>query len=155
MVIATELSSPTGPLLAADWVAACVAAASETSVTAAAVVASAAVTTVAAADSIITAAADAEAVNAADAAVAAPLAIAAGNNDDDAITTSKRVSVISSAAKISLDERQRDNQPDERHERGHWRQKQQQLQLCNNQQNRNGTKTRSSSHREVAARRLT
>ncbi len=92
--------------------------------------------------------ADAAAVNAANAA-------AAGDNDDNAITTSKQVSVISSAVKISLDERQRDNQPDERHTRYRWQQKQQQLQLCNNQQKRNGTKTCSSSHQEVVARRLT
>jgi hypothetical protein len=53
------------------------------------------------------------------------------------------------------DERQRDNQPDERHEMGHWQRKQQQLQLCNNQQKRNGAKTRSSSHQEVLAQWLT
>ena len=65
---------------------------------------------VATADSIVTAAADAAAVNTADAAVAAPLAVAAENNDDDAITMSKQASVISSAAKIFLDERRCDNQ---------------------------------------------
>ena len=101
MAIAADSSSPTGPPSAADWVAAGVAAASETSVTAVAVVASAPVATVAATDSIIIAA-DAAAINAADAVVAAPLAAVAGNNDDDAITTSKQASVISSAAKISL-----------------------------------------------------
>ena len=53
------------------------------------------------------------------------------------------------------DERQRDNQPDERHKRGRWQQKQQQLQLSNNKQKRNGTKTPSLSHQEVATRRLT
>ena len=36
-----------------------------------------------------------------------------------------------------------------------WQRKQQQLQLCNNQQKRNGAKTRSSSHQEVLAQRLT
>ena len=34
------------------------------------------------------------------------------------------------------DERRRDNQSNERHERGRWRQKQQQLQLRINQQNK-------------------
>ena len=116
--------------------------------------AAAAVASAAAANSIITAT-GAAAINAANAAVAVPLAVAAGNNDHNAITTPKRAFVISSAAKISLDERQCDNRPDERHERGRWQQKQQQLQLCNNQQKRNGTKTCSSSHQEVAARRLT
>ncbi len=77
------------------------ASASETSVTAAANFASAAVVVVAAADSIIIAA-DATAVNALDAVVAAPLAAMAGNNVDDGRTTSKRASVISSTAKISL-----------------------------------------------------
>ena len=154
MAIATELSSPSGVPSAADWVAAGVAAASETSITAPAVVPFAAVATVAAADSIITAA-DAAAVNTADAVIAVPLAAVAGNNDDNAITTLKQASVISSAAKISLDKRQRDNQPDKRHKRGRWQQKQQQLQLCNNQQKRNGTKTHLLSHREVAAHRLT
>ena len=101
MAIAADSSSPTGPPLAADWVAASVAAASETSVTSATVVASAPVATVAATDSIIIAA-DAAAINAADAVVAAPLAAVAGNNVDDGITTSKRASVISSAAKIAL-----------------------------------------------------
>ena len=52
-------------------------------------------------------------------------------------------------------ERRCDNQPDKRHERGHWQQKQQQMPLCNNQQKRNGTKMGSSSHQEVAARWLT
>jgi hypothetical protein len=56
MAIAAGSSSPTGPPLAADWVAASVAAALETSVTAAAVVASAPIATIAAADSIIIAA---------------------------------------------------------------------------------------------------
>ena len=116
--------------------------------------AAAAVASAAAANSIITAT-GAAAINAANAAVAVPLAVAAGNNDHNAITTPKRAFVISSAAKISLDERQRDNRPDERHERGHLQRKQQQLQLCNNQQKRNGTKMRSSSHQEVAAPRLT
>ena len=101
MAIAADSSSPTGPPLAADWVAASVAAASETSVTSATVVASAPVATVAATDSIIIAA-DAAAINAADAVVAAPLAAVAGNNVDDGISTSKRASVISSAAKIAL-----------------------------------------------------
>ena len=54
MAIAADSSSPTGPPSAADWVAASVAAASETSVAAAAVVASAPIAVVAAADSIIT-----------------------------------------------------------------------------------------------------
>ena len=53
------------------------------------------------------------------------------------------------------DERQRDNQPDKRHERGHWQQKQQQLQLRNNQLKRNEAKMCSSSQWEVAAQRLT
>jgi hypothetical protein len=44
MVIATEPSSPSSPLLAADWVAISVAAALETSVTASAIVAAAAIT---------------------------------------------------------------------------------------------------------------
>ena len=74
MAIAAESSSPTGPPSAADWVAAGVAAASETSVTAATIVASAA------AHSIITAV-DAAAVNAPHTAGAAPLAAAAGNYD--------------------------------------------------------------------------
>jgi hypothetical protein len=157
MVKAADSLLPTGPPSATDWVAAGVAAALETSVTTAAAVTAAVVDSIitAAADSTITAAADAAAVNVADAAVAALLATTAGNSDDDAITTSKQASVISSSLKISLDKRQcGDNQPDKRHERGHWQQKQQQLQLCNNQQNRNGTKTHSSSHRKVAARRL-
>ncbi len=101
MTITADSSPPTGPPLAADRVAAGVAAALEMSITAAAVVASAPVATVAAADSIIIAA-DAAAVNTADAVVDAPLATAAGNNVDDGRTTSKRASVISSAAKISL-----------------------------------------------------
>ena len=54
MAIAADSSPPTGLPSAADWVAAGVAAASETSVTAATVVASAPVADVAAADSIIT-----------------------------------------------------------------------------------------------------
>jgi hypothetical protein len=54
MVIAADSSPPTGPSLAADWVAAGIAAVSETSVTAAANVASAPVAVIAAADSIIT-----------------------------------------------------------------------------------------------------
>jgi hypothetical protein len=101
MAIAADSSSPTVLPSAADWVAAGIAAASETSVTSAAVVASTAIATVAATDSIITAA-DTTAVNAAYAAVTAPLAAAAGNNDDNARTTSKQASVISSAAEISL-----------------------------------------------------
>ncbi len=101
MTIATDSSPPTCPPSAADWVAAGVTAASETSVTTATDVASVAVTVVAAANSIITAA-NATAVNAANAVVAALLAAAAGNNVDDGRTTSKRASVISSAAKISL-----------------------------------------------------
>ena len=102
MVIAADSLSPTCPPSVADWVAAGVAAASETSITTAAVVASAPVPIVAVADSIITAA-NATAVNAADhAAVATPLAAAAGNNDGNAITMSNRASVISSAAKVSL-----------------------------------------------------
>jgi hypothetical protein len=121
MAIATELLMPTGPPSAADWVAAYIAAASEMSVTAAAAIAAAAD------NSFITAAADAAAVNAPNAAVAAPLAAGAGNNDDDAITTPKLVSVISSAAKITLDKRRHDNQPDERDKRGYWQRKQQQL----------------------------
>ena len=64
MAIAADSSSPTGPPLAADWVAASVAAASETSVTSATVVASAPIATVAATDSIIIAA-DAAAIVAA------------------------------------------------------------------------------------------
>ena len=91
MVIAADSLLPTGPPSAADWVAASVAAVSETSTAATAVAsaAAAAVAVVAAADSIITAA-HTTAVNATDhAAVVAPLAAAAGNNDDDAITTSK------------------------------------------------------------------
>ena len=101
MAIAADSSSPTVLPLAADWVAAGVAAASETSITAAPIVASAAVATVATTDSIITAD-DAADVNTANAAVAASLAAAAGINDDNARTTSKRASVISSIAKISL-----------------------------------------------------
>jgi len=53
------------------------------------------------------------------------------------------------------DKRQWDNQPNKRHERGHWQQKQQQLQLRNNQLKRNGAKMYSSSQREVVAQRLT
>ena len=156
MVIAADSLSPTGLPSAADcWLRISVAVASETSVTATTVVTIATAVASAAADSIITAAADASTVNAADATVAAHLAAAAGNNDDDAITTSKQVSVISSTTKISLDERPHDSQPDERCKRGRWQQKQQQLQLCNNQQKRNGTKACLSSHQEVAARRLT
>jgi hypothetical protein len=41
------------------------------------------------------------------------------------------------------DERRRDNQPDEGHERGRWRRKQQQLQLCNNQQKEMGRRNES------------
>ena len=104
---------PSGLPPAADcWPHVSAAVALETSITATAAIA------VATADSIVTAAADAAAVNAANAAVAAPLAAVAGYNDYDAITTLKQASVISSTAKISLDERQRDNQPDERHKRG-------------------------------------
>ena len=120
MAIATELSSLTGPPSAADWVAACVAAASETSVKATAAVVAAATDSIitTAADSIITTAANTSSRNATNVDIAAPLAAAAEKNDDNAITTLKRTSVISSAAKISLDKRQCDNQPDERHERG-------------------------------------
>ena len=111
MVIATDSLLPTGPQSATDcWPRVSVAVALETSVTAAVAIAIAVAIAVAtavasaAADSIITAAADAAAVIAANATIAAPLAAAAGNNDDDAITTSKQASVISSTAKISLDE---------------------------------------------------
>ncbi len=99
MAIAAELLSPTNPPSAADcWPSVSDAVASETRVTAAAAAVAAAA---AAADSIIIAV-DTAAVNPVDTAVPAPLATAAGNNDDDARTTSKRASVISSAAKISL-----------------------------------------------------
>jgi hypothetical protein len=138
MTIATESLSPTGPPLATDWVAASVAVAAETSVTTAITAIATDSIITAATDSIITAAADAAAVNTADAAVAAPLAVAAENNDDDAITMSKQASVIFSTMKISLGKRQRDSQPDKRHERGRWQQKQQQLQQCNNQQKEMG-----------------
>ena len=64
MAIATDSLPPTCLPLVADWVAAVVAAASETSVAAAAIVASAPIAVVATIDSIITAA-NATAVNAA------------------------------------------------------------------------------------------
>ena len=139
MAIAADSSSPTGLPLAADWVAAGVAAASETSVTAAAIVASATV------------------------AVCNASAESLSPSGQRAIRTRGAQREEASQQEVEApvnrrrqrDERQHDNQLDERHERGRRQRKQQQLQLCNNQQNRNGTKMRSSSHREVAARRLT
>ena len=134
MAIAAESSSPTGLPLAAYWVAVGVAAALETSVNAAAVVAVCHASTESSSPSgrraIRTRGARREAVSRQD--VEAPV-----------------------SGRCRRDERQCDNQPDERHERGRWRRKQQQLQLCNNQQKINGMKTCSSSHREVAVRQLT
>jgi hypothetical protein len=130
MAIAAESSSPTGLPLAAYWVAVGVAAALETSVNAAAVVAVCHASTESSSPSgrraIRTRGARREAVSRQD--VEAPV-----------------------SGRCRRDERQCDNQPDERHERGRWRRKQQQLQLCNNQQKRNGTKTPSLSRREVVA----
>ena len=142
MAIAAESSSPTGPPSAADWVAIGVAAASEMSVTAAAVVASAAV-----------------AVCHASAESSSPSGRRTirtrGTRGARQEAASRQEVEVPVNGRRRRDERRRDNQPDERHERGRWQRKQQQLQLCNNQQKRNGMKTRSSSHLEVAARRLT
>ena len=139
MAIAADLSLLTSSPSAAYWVAVGVAAALETSITAPAVVASAA------------------------AAVCHASAESSSSSGRGTIRTrgAQREAVSQQEVEVPVnrrrwhDNRPRDNQLDERHERGHWQQKQQQLQLCNNQQKSNGTKTRSSSHQEVAARRLT
>ena len=123
MAIAPESLSPSSPPSAADcWRRLSVAVALETSITAAVAVAVATTVASTAANSIITAAANAAAVNATKAPLPLPLPPRQETINDNTITTSKRASIISSAVKISLDERQRDNQPDKRHERGHWQQ---------------------------------
>ena len=135
MAIAADSSSPTGLLSATDWVTAGVAAASETSVTAATVVASAAVA-ICHASAELSSPSGRRAIRTRGAQREAAL-----RQEVEALVNGRRW----------RDKRRRDNQPDKRHERGQRQRKQQQLQLCNNQQKRNGTKTRSSSHREVVA----
>ena len=145
MAIAAEPSSPTGPPLATDWVAVSVAAVLEMGVTTAAIVASAAVAICHASTEFLS--------------PSGRRTIRTRGTRGTRGAQQEAASWQEVEAPVNRrhrhDKRRRDNQPDKRHKRGHWRQKQQQLQLCNNQQKRNGMKTRSSSHREVAARRLT
>ena len=125
MAIAAELPLPTGPPLAADWVAACIAAISETSITATAVVASAVITVChASAESLSPSGRRTIQTRGTRGARQEAAPRQESRQEVEALVNRRRWH----------EERRCDNQPNERHERVYWQRKLQQLQLCNNQQ---------------------